>query len=956
MASVKDNLIQLNAVLDENNKKLDTHITKLEAGAVAAANFNAQLSKFPSDYKQKLEVVRNTLDEVEQSNQDLLKTEKERIKLEQKLIELSTDQAKKAATLKVEIQERNKQLKEEAKEELGLVNAYDKKSKRLNELRSHYKNLIVQEGKATKETEALKKEIQKLDRELKEVDADVGQFQRNVGNYAKAMGNAGSIVKSAFTGGLIGSAIGAASSKASEFFTLSKEAGDNAKTNLAPVLASLQVLLASLVDIIPVLIKDLQVFFKEIRLGIAELPEALGGSKEKAAELKKEIKELNDNFKGKSYSEAFKDFGKRIEETTAQLRENVEINRQAELNMLKYTRTIAILTAQEEALRIIADDNNRSFEERAQAFQEARDIADKRAKAEIALAKEQLSLAESQVALQLKQAGVSADLTNILNDKNKASKVDEETLAKYVEALNGVIEAEGRRSQQLKQDAKEAADITRDLFEQNLDYALDYTDNQKAINERLIADDRLTLDARKRILAETNVIFQKALEQQVALFEEQTGKKIDIGALITAEDSGTLLETVRALQMGEIETQRLLEVIRDYKTGVQDLNEAQRDLNLTEQETIDLQTEIALQMQYLNGEIKTQEEYDTQLTRAMIANMQERLATMEEGSIEYLTTLKEINDALINLKDDEEGLGDWLKQFKQGFIDDFINESGFDKLFFLIENFDKLKESGVDTALAISEAFQQAFNTIAEASMANFDREYERLEMQKEIAIEFAGESASAQEEIERQYEERKKQIQRREAEAQKKLAIFNIALNTAQGITAALASTPPNIPLSVAIGVIGAAQIAMVASKEIPQFWRGTDNAPEGWAYTQERGAEIITDKHGNVKTLGNDGGAKLTYLNKGDKVYTAEKSKAYLNDILAKNGILPIGSAFPQMQIVNNGITKEDLNENFNNLARVIRGKENININIDKRGFRTHIGDKEVVNNRLTGKSRSV
>lgn len=56
--------------------------------------------------------------------------------------------------------------------------------------------------------------------------------------------------------------------------------------------------------------------------------------------------------------------------------------------------------------------------------------------------------------------------------------------------------------------------------------------------------------------------------------------------------------------------------------------------------------------------------------------------------------------------------------------------------------------------------------------------------------------------------------------------------------------------------------------------FWTGTDNAPEGLAWTQEKGAEIITDKDGKIKSFGSDGGAQLTYLQKGDKVKTASET----------------------------------------------------------------------------------
>ena len=61
--------------------------------------------------------------------------------------------------------------------------------------RSRYKDLRLEEGKATKETRELQREINKLDKSLKDVDAEAGQFQRNVGNYPDALGDALKSVK-----------------------------------------------------------------------------------------------------------------------------------------------------------------------------------------------------------------------------------------------------------------------------------------------------------------------------------------------------------------------------------------------------------------------------------------------------------------------------------------------------------------------------------------------------------------------------------------------------------------------------------------------------------------------------------------------------------------------------------------------------------------------------------------
>ena len=165
----------------------------------------------------------------------------------------------------------------------------------------------------------------------------------------------------------------------------------------------------------------------------------------------------------------------------------------------------------------------------------------------------------------------------------------------------------------------------------------------------------------------------------------------------------------------------------------------------------------------------------------------------------------------------------------------------------------------------------------------------------------------------------------------------------------------PKAIPLSIVVGALGAAQIALVNSQEVPQFYKGTDNAPEGLAFTKKKGREIITDKSGKIKSYGSDKGAQLTYLNKGDKVFTAEKSSMMfnenLNSILTSNGI-----DMPKIQINNQAITDAQINR----IVDVISSKEIANVNIDKSGLNFYVSNghstKQRMNNRVTFKGQSV
>jgi len=166
---------------------------------------------------------------------------------------------------------------------------------------------------------------------------------------------------------------------------------------------------------------------------------------------------------------------------------------------------------------------------------------------------------------------------------------------------------------------------------------------------------------------------------------------------------------------------------------------------------------------------------------------------------------------------------------------------------------------------------------------------------------------------------------------------MFNIAIDTAQAVMATLGKGGFFAsPLAMIVAAMGAIQLAMVASQTIPQYWKGTENAEGGLAWTQERGQEIIADRHGNIKSLGSNKGATLTKLEKGDKVFTAEKTKKMLfdenlNNILFRNNInnAPI-------LIDNKGISANEMKAI---MQETIGGQTKGFINFDKNGFSTYI-----------------
>lgn len=217
----------------------------------------------------------------------------------------------------------------------------------------------------------------------------------------------------------------------------------------------------------------------------------------------------------------------------------------------------------------------------------------------------------------------------------------------------------------------------------------------------------------------------------------------------------------------------------------------------------------------------------------------------------------------------------------------------------LMEGAKTTKEEFAVAFGAIGDTVQEALGVIEEAEDGRHQRRLARLEKEKEVALGFAGDSESAKAKIEEDFEKKRIELEKKRFKEKQKTAAVNIAIDTAQAIMQIWSHSPDPTGISqglmtAIISGIGLAQTAIVLSQKPPEYWTGTDNAQAGLAWTQERGAEIITDKRGNIKDFGDNKGSRLTMMESGDKVYNADKTKRLLfndqlNSMIRSNNILP-------------------------------------------------------------------
>jgi nucleotide-binding universal stress UspA family protein len=225
------------------------------------------------------------------------------------------------------------------------------------------------------------------------------------------------------------------------------------------------------------------------------------------------------------------------------------------------------------------------------------------------------------------------------------------------------------------------------------------------------------------------------------------------------------------------------------------------------------------------------------------------------------------------------------------------------------------------------------FGSISELASAQTAARIDELNTQREAELSNKNLTEEQKEAIDKKYRDKENAIKRKAAEQEKALKLFMATVNTAVGITNAFTSGDPyTAPLRAALAAAsGLAQVAVIAAQPIPAFEKGGKNIPEGMALVGEKGPELM-------------------WIPQGASIIPNTETR----QILDKWGVpampaLP-GYAGDSLLNTNNvGIDYERLGEV---ISEKLRRNPHLSINIDKKGFSTHILSKsksvEYVNNK--------
>lgn len=602
---IKKITVESNVLIKKNNAEIANSIKVRKADEeIKKKSLQTEKELIKNlEAEQKVEQQLNkTLQEVEKTKIALIKTEEVRVKQEKRI---QVDREKEIKAL----------LLAEKKE----LDAYQKKSKRLNQLRKRYKSLLTEQGKTTKESRKLGREVKKLDKELKDVDKSAGQFQRNVGDYPETLGD---VSKSLLLVAGSAIAVGSAFNGVNTSLNSTVEGSENVRELSSALSGSWDqlknVISATTLDLFEYSKAQFDVVFSN------------GVSKES-------IDVLSDSFS--RTGKATDDFSDKME---ASIKGQIELTKRIiafEKAIRPLELRISSLNGLIQEQQIIAGDSTRSFQELENAVLRTQLLQIEKSQLVVKIAKEELSIVKERIAL-----------------KNQAGGAGVELLNQETEALVKLKEAQIELTLETLENEKELRQIKQDRLERDLDILIDGFDNQKTINERIIANEKETLEKRSALLLKTNKLANDSFREQKEVLENLSNANIDIDALLLL-DATELQKQIRLLEQSEIIEGRTLEVVRERRLVLLDLREAEQDLQDVKFEALELQKDIlsqeeALKQLSLDSGIKKDKillELDKKRAENEIENLKNKLDLIEKGTIEELRLKQELNDALLDL-------------------------------------------------------------------------------------------------------------------------------------------------------------------------------------------------------------------------------------------------------------------------------------------------------------------
>lgn len=262
-----------------------------------------------------------------------------------------------------------------------------------------------------------------------------------------------------------------------------------------------------------------------------------------------------------AFASGLKEVSDEVQRQTALFIKLADAKRSVSIANRELVKQAEKLQTIEELQKVTADDATKSFAEREAAAEKSRAALEARAKKEIQIARNNLGLINQEI------------------DLRKANGEDVQSLLdSQLSSYQAFAQAERAYTLAVRDNEKQRSELKQDRLEKDLDILIDGFDNQKTVNERLLQDDRKTIQEKAAIYEDTVKLANDSFAKQIETIQQFTGIQVDANDLIATSDAVVLNQKIRSLGLSEIIEGRLLEIVRERRLAVQDLADAEKAL------------------------------------------------------------------------------------------------------------------------------------------------------------------------------------------------------------------------------------------------------------------------------------------------------------------------------------------------------------------------------------------
>lgn len=917
------------------------------------------LGKASAKTVQDIEAINKAEIESEKLLQQKLRTQKLQIDLEAKNQRLKEQQAK-------AIERAAKATASEVREQERSSSFYVKIDRHLSSLVKKYRDLAIRKelgNVLTKreelEYQRLQQQIQKYDAALKTVDATMGKHQRNVGNYASGT-------------------------------------------------AQLNFSVTQLAREMPAFANSVQTGFMAISNNLPMFFDEIGKLKTANAELAAAGKPTQSTFKALAGSllstqvllsvgvTLLTVYGAKLIELISSLsgvnkasEENAAITKARNEEILKSRKAIADESAEFVGNIMMLKATNKGSKERADLIK--------------AINKEYGSTIQNLKDEKEFQAQLNAEVNNYIEFQRIRYKLERNeelisgNLQKQSRLRMEIANAEKQNNDLIKQGAlnrKESYEtddmgirVSTGLAYANEELAIQYEKNTKIIEENKkeleAAEKRLTaygvssLSAQEQIkkygyTTEKTTKTQKEINTAFKDGNEYVSKYIQLNQeLIQIQQGRTITqhkENIDAMlanevkfaeDTGQAQVDELERVIHEMYVIQAQFIEQQRDFKLKAIED-EYQREKTLRLKALQDErddLLKGAEGNTDAQAKINANYQVKLTALnKEEETRYKDVQKEKEVVTAETVDKVTG----LKQEEYDEINRVNNEIIEAQIDFADKTNATNQKTHDEEMKLIKERYEVIMSvqqSITDAIQYQIDKRIELLQKESDAAAKqqdflqnlaangniYAQQSIAEQIRIQREAQQEQLRLERAKQSVElvsTGLKTFESALSEGKTPAEALASTIVNT------------QVLTSFLKNLQFYESGTMNAPGGLSVVDEKGAELITDRRGNIKEIGTGKGARFTTLSPGDRVYTATQTSALLNSF---EGAATM-SQMPKANGAGPGFDTAILTRELKELQNIVANKSESNVHWQSfsSGIAEIVQSKQVGGRKITNRFR--